>query len=94
MRIWLLTVGEPLPTDGDNERLLRTGMLADYLTSRGHQVVWWTSSFNHSLKQQRVPKDTYLDLKRGYRLWQLYAPGYPKNISFRRVIHHTGIAAK
>ena len=29
MRVWLIAIGEPLPTDGENVRLLRTGILAN-----------------------------------------------------------------
>ena len=29
MRIWLITIGEPLPIDGTNDRLHRSGMLAN-----------------------------------------------------------------
>ena len=47
MRIWLITVGEPLPTDGA-ERLLRAGILADMLSAKGHDVVFWTSTSMYS----------------------------------------------
>ena len=38
MRVWLVTIGEPLPIDGTNERLCRTGILANMLVKRGHKV--------------------------------------------------------
>ena len=53
MRAWLLTVGEPLPCDGPNERLHRTGLLAEALHSRGHEVLWWSSTFDHARKRFR-----------------------------------------
>jgi hypothetical protein len=53
MRVWLITVGEPLPLDGPGERMLRTGILAAFLAARGHEVVWWSSSFDHVRKRQR-----------------------------------------
>ncbi len=46
MRVWLLTVGEPLPTDGGSDRVWRTGFLARALADRGHEVVWWSSAFD------------------------------------------------
>ncbi|GAI08595.1 unnamed protein product, partial [marine sediment metagenome] len=52
MRIWLITIGEPLPSDNNNDRLYRTGILAKLLIQRGHEVVWWTSTFDHVRKIQ------------------------------------------
>ncbi|MCL6590483.1 MAG: hypothetical protein K6U80_11060 [Firmicutes bacterium] len=37
MKIWLVAIGEPLPTDGNNERLLRMGILANLLVARGQK---------------------------------------------------------
>ena len=39
MHIWLVTIGEPLPEDGTNERLHRTSILAKILIKRGYEVV-------------------------------------------------------
>ena len=47
MKVWLFQTSEPLPIKGDNMRLLRTGMMAEALTNRGHEVVWFTGTFNH-----------------------------------------------
>jgi hypothetical protein len=55
MRLWLVTVGEPLPSDGPNERLLRTGIFSRFLAEQGHQVVWWTAEFDHVRKCHRPP---------------------------------------
>ena len=32
MKIWIVSVGEPLPIDGDNVRLRRMGNLATYIS--------------------------------------------------------------
>jgi hypothetical protein len=51
MRVWLITVGgEPLPIDGTNERLRRTGILANTIIKRKHKIIWWTSTFDHVIK--------------------------------------------
>jgi len=61
MRVWLLTIGEPVPLGaGARDRLHRTGAFARYLVSRGHQVVWWTSAFDHFRKQHLSGEDTLL----------------------------------
>jgi glycosyltransferase involved in cell wall biosynthesis len=94
MLVWLITVGERLPTDGPNERLLRTGTLVKLIVGRGHNVVWWTSAFDHVTKKHRFPYDTYIDVSERYRIWYLYGNAYSKNVSLRRMINHYSIAYK
>ncbi|HZO90868.1 MAG TPA: glycosyltransferase family 4 protein [Chthonomonadaceae bacterium] len=94
MRAWLITVGEPLPTDGPDERLLRTGILANLLASRGHRVVWWTSTFDHMRKRQRFPQDTVVDRDANLRIVLLHAGAYRQNVSLRRILNHRGVARK
>jgi len=90
----LITVGEPLPTDGPGERLLRTGILADMLSRRGHDVLWWTSSFDHFAKHQRHGTDVLQVVEDRYRIHQLHANGYRKNVSLTRLLNHYGLARK
>src|SRR5438045_1803110 len=94
MRIWLLTIGEPLPTDGCAERLLRTGLLAEILTNRGHQVVWWSSTFDHARKRQRFDRDTTIDVAANYNLRLLHGPAYARNVSIKRWFNHRTVARK
>ncbi len=88
MRVWMITIGEPLPTDGTNERLLRTGILADFLAKRGHEVVWWTSSFDHVRKTHRVEHDTCIQVSDNYRMVILRSSGYRRNMSLARLTDH------
>lgn len=92
MNIWLVTVGEPLPTDDSNARLLRTGLLAGELVKKGHHVTWWTSTFNHSNKSQRYGQDTWIDVSRGYRIILLHGKRYDNNISLSRIRNHRQVA--
>ena len=92
--IWLLTVGEPLPTDGKNQRLLRTGILAELMSQQGHEVTWWTSSFDHSLKRQRNDEDQKTRVGDRYDLYCLFAEGYSRNVSLARVRNHQTVARK
>ena len=94
MRIWLVTVGEPLPTDGSNERLLRTGILAGFLSRRGHEVLWWTSAFDHVRKTHRAGEDTFVSLAGNYLIVMLHSCGYRRNISLARLSNHRGMARK
>lgn len=94
MRVWLVTTGEPLPSDGTNCRLLRTGLIAEVLSSRGHTVVWWTSAFDHSHKRHRSLKDETIVIRSRYELRLLRSIGYTKNISVRRWVDHIALAAR
>lgn len=94
MRVWLIKTGEPLPIDGESERLLRMGLLAQFLVDRGHEVVWWTSTFDHYKKLQRANRDTAVRINDRYYIEMLYSPGYRKNISLRRIVDHIQLARK
>lgn len=87
-------MGEPLPTDGSGERLLRTGILANLLSTKGHQVVWWSSTFDHVRKRQRFDKDTFVDINDRFRIVLLHSMIYKKNISIARIVNHYGISRK
>jgi len=92
MRVWLMTIGEPLPTDGPQARLLRTGMLAAALAAAGHEVIWWSSTFDHTQKRQRFRANTSIRVENRYQLNLLYAVSYPENVSLRRLVNHYGVA--
>jgi glycosyltransferase involved in cell wall biosynthesis len=94
MNIWLITVGEPIPTDPGGSRLLRTGLLAGYLSARGHQVLWWNSTFDHVRKQHRAPGDADLVLDSGARVRLLHGCGYRRNVSPRRILDHALVARR
>jgi len=87
LSVWLLRSGEPLPSDGGEPRLLRMGLIAGEL-SRKAGVIWWCSSFDHSKKEFRVGANTDIEICESLRLKMLYACGYKKNLSIRRIIHY------
>ncbi len=93
MNIWLVTVGEPLPTDDGSPRLLRAGILADLLSRRGHRVHWWSSSFDHQLKRQRADAYTRIDYQPNATLHLLPGRAYDHNLSFARIGNHRDNAA-
>jgi glycosyltransferase involved in cell wall biosynthesis len=101
MRVWLVTLGEPLPITADapieaspeasptrSARLLRAGMLADRLARDGHDVVWWTSTFDHSKRAHVFASDTARTLGPRYRIVALHGIAYARSVSLRRVINH------
>lgn len=88
MRIWLVNVGEPMAVDPGSERKLRMGLVADMLADAGHNVVWWTSSFDHNYKRQRFDKDTTVRINERLELCFLHARPYDANISLARLVNH------
>jgi glycosyltransferase involved in cell wall biosynthesis len=91
MDIWIITVGEPLPMDEGDVRLYRSGLLFHELVDAGHNVIWWTSSFDHSQKKLRTYGDKfYSDGKSQILL--LNSCSYNKNISLRRIANHLKLA--
>lgn len=94
MRIWLAAVGEPLPSDGPKARLFRTGLLARMLVERGHDVVYWASTFDHIRKLHRFSADVQVDVAQRYKLVLLHSGGYRRNVSIRRVVDYQVMAFK
>ena len=94
MRIWLITVGEPWPTDGDNPRLHRTGIAAGFLAAHGHDVTYWSGTFDHAHKRERTGKDVSFDTTGGYRLIGLFAGEYQRNVSFARIRYHGAVTRR
>lgn len=96
MKIWLITVGEPLPV-GENpsrERPYRTGLLADVLGSRGHHVTWWTSTFNHQKKEYFKAGSGKEEINPTLDIYFLHGRKYKKNVSFSRLYNHFQIASE
>jgi glycosyltransferase involved in cell wall biosynthesis len=73
---------------------MRAGILANLLVQEGHEVLWWTSSFDHVRKQQRCGIDTTKPFGDQYRITMLHANGYKNNISLARLVNHRGVAEK
>lgn len=93
--IWLVTIGEPVPTvTQSGERLHRSGALAHFLAERGHHVTWWTSTFDHFSKSHRFEQDTILIPNHGLRICLMKGPGYKSNLSMARVHDHQVLARK
>lgn len=93
MEIWLIKTGEPLPlADKPTSQLLRTGMLANQLAERGHEVTWWTAKFDHFKKRPHPISGTSYEVRPNYRIRLLRGNEYKRNASFSRWLHHRRIA--
>ncbi len=93
MKIWLLQTGEPLPLDA-KVRKLRTALLADKLTGRGHDVLWWASALDHTRKEMLFAKDTDVQVHPKLVIKALKGIPYQRNVSIRRYVDHRIIAQK
>ncbi|MBY0371303.1 glycosyltransferase family 4 protein [bacterium] len=94
MLAWIVTIGEPLPRASSEDRLHRSGMIAQALLAAGHEVVWWGSSFDHFTKQHHYIGDKTLHPQERFRMELLDGGGYRRNISFQRIRDHRRLAAK
>lgn len=88
MKIWLITVGEPLPTETAQKRAFRTGLLARLLADRGHQVTWWTSSVNHFDKSLHAQGNDIVPIDDRLIVRFLHGRPYRRNISIARFVNH------
>lgn len=91
MRIWLITVGEPLPTETQQKRAWRTGIIARKLADRGHDVVWWTSTVNHFDKTLHKNGNSVVAVDDQLTIRFLHGKLYRKNVSIDRLINHIQI---
>jgi glycosyltransferase involved in cell wall biosynthesis len=94
LKIWLLTVGEPLPIDPSQQRLLRSGILANTLADRGIDVVWWSSTLRHTEKDQRFDATTAVEVTSRLKIWCLHTPLYRRNISMARILSNRHVGAE
>lgn len=93
MRAWLVQTGEPVPLSSDVKRM-RTALLADELSSRGHDVVWWASRFDHGSKRFVSASESPCRMDSGAELRLLPALGYRHNLSLRRYRDHVYVARR
>jgi glycosyltransferase involved in cell wall biosynthesis len=95
MRVWLVTIGEPLPVDeGLRDRLHRTGCLGQFLADRGHEVTWWTSTFDHMRKRHWFDANTTVQVGEKHQIRLLHGCGYRSNVSLARFRDHRQVAAQ
>lgn len=86
MKIWFLSIFENTPLD-DNKNT-RYNSLVNEAVVRGHEVVFWSSTFRHNVKQQRF--ETYHEEQLSDHLKVIFVPAkaYSKNISLGRMFSH------
>lgn len=91
--VWLVQRNEHTPLDNsDNNRKLRTGIMATYFLDLGWDVVWWTSDFNHYTKNFRYKKNHLVNVTEHYNIQFLKSFGYSKNVSLSRIVCNVIVA--
>lgn len=93
LNIWIVTIGEPWPIDGENPRLHKTGTMARMYARGGDQVTWFNSTFDHYTKSHRFDRSTTINPEPNLTLVGLQGRAYAKNVSFQRIGHHRDVAA-
>lgn len=95
MKIWLITIGEPVPiNEVKNDRLHRTGQLATFLSNSGIETTWWTSTFDHWRKFHHFASEKEIILNTNLKIILLNGGGYKSNLSLKRFRDHYKIAKK
>jgi len=94
MKVWLFSVGEPLPIDDAHPRLLRAGTFTKMLTERGIDVVWWTSNFQHGDKTKKFADTTAVQVNDRLKLWCLNSREYRRNLSIERILANRDLASE
>jgi glycosyltransferase involved in cell wall biosynthesis len=62
------------------------GIIANLLKELGHEVVWWTSAFDHQSKEMRPTLPEGAKERLGYDLRLLRGCGYKRNVGFARIL--------
>lgn len=70
----------------------RTGYLAGLLASRGNDVTWWASSFDHFRREQLVAGSDRVAAGPNLTLQFLKGRDYTRNVSVARLVNHWQIA--
>jgi glycosyltransferase involved in cell wall biosynthesis len=86
MKIWFVSIFENTPLD-DNKNTRYNSMVREANT-RGHEVVFWSSTFRHNVKQQRYENYQVEELNDKLKIKFVPAKAYNKNISIGRMKSH------
>ena len=94
MKIWLIKLEEKLPID-ENYRPSRMGMLAYFLCKRGHDVLRWSSDFQHKIGSNRFGHDKKINYSQNLTFKFLSSNiTYKSPVSPLRLLNNLHIAYK
>ncbi len=90
MKAWLIKIGE----GARGGRPYRIDMLAQALENDGHDILLWTSTFDHIEKRHLYDADVSKPLSEHFRATFIHSPGYRRNVSVGRLWDHHLIARR
>ena len=88
MKIWIVTIYEPLPFCDVRTRPQRCGMLAKALLDRGHSVELWTSAFDHVSHKHLYKRSLFEKVGERISIQFIKGCGYPNDLSLKRFLHN------
>jgi glycosyltransferase involved in cell wall biosynthesis len=91
VKVWIVNVNEPLPTDPGNNRPWRMGNVFQLLKAGGHDVTWWSSTMHHFDKRLRYDTTTEVKVADNARVIHLHGRHYKRNISLDRLLNHQAL---
>ena len=92
MKIWILQTGEPIHIDKAGLRPMRAMNLSNALVKSGHEVVIWSSNFDHFSKTHRSNTKNDFEVSKALRIKLIESRGYNSNIGLARLIDHAQLA--
>jgi len=88
----MIKAAEEVPVDS-SQHLNRVGSLAEHLSRKGHNIIWWKSTFHHGNKTYLYDKFTELQPNSNWKIVCLHSKvPYRKNVSFSRIVHYKLLA--
>ena len=92
MKIWFVSIFENTPLD-DNKNT-RYNSMVNEAVNRGHDVVFWSSTFRHNVKKQRFEEYKSEQINEKLTVNFVPAMAYKGNISFTRLYSHYALGKK
>ena len=92
MRVWILQTGEPLQIDQYGMRPMRAINLSNALLERGHEVVLWSSDFDHFSKTFRCGANKEIKVSNHLTIRLIKSRGYNSHVGVGRLIDHMELA--
>lgn len=94
LKVWNLLDGEPMPVFDKGRRMMRAANLGHTMAAKGHDIVWWCSTWSHYEKFKYINHDYEYEVEPGFHVKMLDVLGYQRNISLSRLVHYTLSAFK
>lgn len=83
MKVYLSNPYGTIP--GEKWREYRFLLLAKALELKGHEVVWFTSTFSHHFKIERSKESKIISISDNFKIHLIKSRPYSKNLSFGRI---------